>query len=202
MRKKILTVLAPVLAIMAFAVIPAMAQATPLVQLNGESAAGHTIQATSSNLTTHLESGNLECTNNDLSVFMQSGSFGDVTGGGFTNAEGGPCAVGGSSNVVDIITNANEGWGVNFNVATDQGALVSAHGIQFTAQYQDEEEVSLKTCRYVATAVPFTYNQQVEPTTLTVEQTEFAREEPSDVGCDATASLDGSFTVANVKIDD
>jgi len=178
MRKKILTVLAPVLAIMAFAVLPAMAQAsTPNLQINGSSAGlGGELQATSAN----------------LNIFLFSNHHGAVNGGGFEE-----CEIEGAGVPVDITTNAGLGWQVIFN-ENDEGEvkpLAAAEGgaaenIAFTAQIQNGEEESLKTCTFTRASVPFTYNQGADLVITVKANTVF------NGGACGNGTLEGSFSVA------
>ncbi len=194
MRKKILTVLAPVLAIMAFAVLPAMAQAsTPNLQINGSSAGlGGELQATSANLKTQTALGNLRCGINDLNIFLFSNHHGAVNGGGFEE-----CEIEGAGVPVDITTNAGLGWQVIFN-ENDEGEvkpLAAAEGgaaenIAFTAQIQNGEEESLKTCTFTRASVPFTYNQGADLVITVKANTVF------NGGACGNGTLEGSFSVA------
>jgi len=189
MRKKILTVLAPVLAIMAFAVLPAMAQAQTL-QINGSPAGfGDEIQAFSSNLTSESALGNYECEENDLNIFMTGNLTGQVNGGYFQNSGGGPCSLGELE--VTSTTNAGTvGWRVQLE-AGQQGTLepiAPGAKISFADQIQSEE-ISVATCTYERASVPFTYNDDEKDLVLTVNSVEF------NGGACGSKKVKGTFTI-------
>jgi hypothetical protein len=195
MGKKILTVFAPVLAIMAFGVMPAMAQAAQKLQIGGGLAVfGSTIQASSSNLKFQSNFINVECSNNDLNIFMQNNLAGTVVGGGFTGPGGAPCGTNNAAVKVDISTNAAAGWAIVFG-ENDEGALVGPAGIQFTAQLQDNAANDIATCNYIAESVPFSFNQNKD-LELTINS-EFGLQEGSSEGCSETGTLEGQVVVTS-----
>jgi len=200
-------VLAPVVAIMAFAVLPAMAQASqPVVQVNGAGAAGQQIKAQSGTLETQANGVIIACEHSELNFVMTSNEQGIVEGGQFSGGGNADHPSACATNVglnADITTNAsaNNPWIVHF-YAEDEGNVQAQGGnpgtISFTAQLQTTGQVSVATCTFTAPEVPFTYTQSPEDLQITVApETAFFEEvcggEPAGEG-----ELHGDFTTSSV----
>lgn len=211
MSKRILTVLAPVLAIMAFAVLPAMAQADE-IQASGTN---ETFSATSGNLTTSIAGGaNIECTTSTLVFQRQSATQALVVGGSFQGHTGEEqyCQTSIPDIYADIQTNAGTvGWQLHLEgggMATLQGL---AGRIDFTAHYYRKNQSTgvytpIGQCQFKAptAGVQISYGYGANPG-IETSGTEFEAEETEVIGesglC-ANGTLAGSFTTSNLTIDE
>jgi hypothetical protein len=187
---------------LAFAALPALASATTLDNSAGTPIpVGTTLTAESPNLVFTGATGvNLECKKSTLSGKLTANAptpKHNVTTATFKNAAGGAaCLTNVPGLTVEVATEPSPpNWTVAFD-PEDKLTLSSASGaIAFTAKFSNG-----LTCTFSRTTVTGTYNTNVSPTTLTVGASQvFTKSAGSSAECGATGTLDGTFTVPNVK---
>jgi hypothetical protein len=204
MSKKILTVLAPVLAITAFMVIPAMAQATSLQAPAGTTlGAGAVIKGQSTNLKTETATEGkagptLTCTHSEfegtLEAPVESMPHGKLTKDTLTG-----CTANGTT--ADINTNASTTapWQVQVqqpDPTTGRTLMHITGTLQFTVQPQ-VFGFSATTCDYSASGLQVenqaSPNQNVWHVVATAPQ--FMRQSGSAEFCGQDGTVSGSFSI-------
>jgi hypothetical protein len=164
MSKKILTVLAPVAALIAFMVVPAIAQATSLQAPAGiPLGVGGAVKGQSVNLVTDQANGHhLECAHSEFNGTVASTGGEDVTGNITSSAFSHPCATNVSNVTADITTNTSSTapWKLQLQQPEASGQvtghiLPNAAGgfVKFTAQLQLFESFDVGTCNFRASSV-------------------------------------------------
>ena len=199
MSRKIMTPLLALLAVAAFAVLPAMAAAATVTLHAGgvELPAGSPLVGESSNLVFKTAVGNLECSSNVISGELTSNKkttiAGSIETGSFTGLEGGGACHTTTPLGPALITASGLPWPLTFK-SNGTSTVKGTSAIVFTAFFPGAGV----TCVYKATklAATFAFNEAPMIDTVTGQVFKWVKAESNPL-CPTEGELSGEFAVTS-----
>lgn len=202
MNKRMLAACVSLVAFAAFAVVPAIASASPELQTSAGAkvATGTAIKAFSSNLVFSSSKGNLECAENTLNgkVTENSGTSikGEISSATFKASGGGSECKTSIPGGTATITPEGLPWCLS-TIGTDEVTITGCSGtIGFSAQIK-VFGFTVATCKFAANPdIVATYKTSTSPLVLTIKSGPFKYVSGNTEFCSSTGgTLSGSFTV-------